>query len=229
MIERNGSIYLESTPDPTRDSILINIDPVIGKLDELGVSQDEFGFLLSRKLKIHYWIFEVPREGALIPIGKHLFGEFSWENAQDVVYCRKVMRLSTNIPQGHWQLWVQLLLAYNDMASSRYRGIAEPDQIMDVRVLEQAVTLFKHNVYKYVLPMRTAEKFPFRRDLLPHVEFVAASVERAEDQLSLGRLQHVVVALETALTNFHEMVMMVQPPEAESNANGRNERGDVFK
>lgn len=213
LIEHGGSVFVESKPDPSRDSILVNLDAVIGRLEDLNLTQEEFSFLLARKLRIHSWIFEIPRDGALIPIGRHLFGEFKWENAADVVYCKRIMRLSPDVPQEHWQLWVKLLLAYNDLASSPYRGVMEHGLVFTQGSLEQAVKLFKVSVFKHILPLREAHRFAFFADLIPHVEFVIASVEQAEDQLALGRMTQVVVALETALTNFHELLGVAQPPE----------------
>jgi len=46
-----------------------------------------------------------------------------------------------------------------------------------------------------------------------HVAMFNNSVDHAEDQLRLGRLQPVVQDLELALTNLHEIVDEIQPPE----------------
>ena len=52
-----------------------------------------------------------------------------------------------------------------------------------------------------------------RENLLPHVSFVVTECGNAEDQLKLERYPQVVEALELALTNYHEIVDGLQPPE----------------
>lgn len=82
-----------------------------------------------------------------------------------------------------------------------------------MRHLEQAVQLHRSCVTKHILPLRDATGLRFHNELIPHVEYIIASIEQAEDQLALERLPRVIVALETALTNFHEITQITQPPE----------------
>ena len=61
--------------------------------------------MLARKLRRHSWIFDGASDHAILPIGRLLFGEFTWKEAKDVVYCTKLMRLRSDLPRRHWELW----------------------------------------------------------------------------------------------------------------------------
>ena len=74
LIQNGDSKLIESTPDPRRNSLLVNLDAVEEDLGNFGMPEEQICHLLARKLSIHYWIFAIPRERCIIPIGKLLFG-----------------------------------------------------------------------------------------------------------------------------------------------------------
>jgi hypothetical protein len=218
LTKKGQSKYVECYPDPNRgDSILVNLDAILDKPNSLGISIEELCHLISRKLKIHYWIFVSERDRAIIPIGRLLFGEFSWKNAKDVVFCNKIIKLMPNVSHYHWELWSRLLMAYNDLASCEYRSIENPADPSRCSVLERSVRLFQHNITKYVKPLRDLKDDTnignIIFNIMPHIEFVVTSVERANDQLELGRNAQAITELEIALTNLHEIVDYIQPQE----------------
>jgi hypothetical protein len=104
LLIKSDSMFIECKPRTDRDTIIINLDPVAEKLDKLGATREEILHLISRKLSIHYWIFEGARDDALIPIGSLLFGSFSWKNSADVVICNDLVRLASGGSDKHWQL-----------------------------------------------------------------------------------------------------------------------------
>ena len=213
LIGRGSSFYVECKPDANRDSILVNLDAVLEELDQLGTSREEVLHSLSRKISIHHWIFARPRDNALIPIGRLLFGEFSWQDAADVVYCNRILKLRSQVQREQWQVWSRLLVSYNDLASCEYRSATDPTGPHQSRALEQAVRLFRHHIDKYLKSARAAVDALGCGDALPHIEFALTEIEQAEDQLDLERYPQVVAALERALTSYHEVANAVQPPE----------------
>jgi hypothetical protein len=215
LIQRNGSKFVESIPDRRKNSILVNLDEVADDLDRFGMPEEELCHLLTRKLTIHYWIFSVPRENCIIPIGRLLFGEFSWQNSNDVVYCQKIMKLRGDVSQQHWQIWTKLVISYNDLASSEYRNLQNPSSPENRRVLTRAVRLFEHYMNRYLVPSREEILLLGFAECLPHVEFTISHCEAAADHLDLERYPQVVRSLEEALTNYHEIVDALQPPEHE--------------
>ena len=213
LIKRADGLFVESTPDPNRDSILVNLDAVVTRLGSFGMSCEELCHLIARKLRVHSWIFDGASDRAIIPIGRLLFGEFTWKDAKDVVFCTKLMKLRADLPRRHWELWSRVLTSYNDLASCQYRAAPRPADPAARLILEQGVRIFKYHVNKYLQPsLPTIEDLGFQ-SLVPHVELAIASTEKAEDQMILERYPQAVSALEVALTNYHEVAVGLQPPE----------------
>jgi hypothetical protein len=212
VFEQKGSKFIECTPDPKRAGILVNLNAVADKLDSFGMPEEELFHLLARKLKIHYWIFSIPRERCVIPIDKLLFGEFTWQDAEVGVQCTRLMKLRADTPIEHMQIWHRLLISYNDLASSEYRSVPNPAAPGNARILVQAVRDFQHNVEKYLLPARDTLTRQGFTHLLPYLEFVATHCDAAADHLTLERFPQTIKSLEEALTNFHELVDGLCPP-----------------
>jgi hypothetical protein len=213
LIRKNNSKFIESTPDIRRNSILVNLDQVADRLANLGLQEEQIFQLIAKKLTIHYWIFSVPRDRCIIPIGRLLFGEFSWRDASDVVYCTRIMKLSASVSSQHWHAWHRLLVSYNDLASCEYRSLSAPADPINRGVLAKAVTLFDYYAKRYIAPARDEMALLGFNDLIPNFEFVLTHVEAAADQLTLERFPQTVRSLEEALTNYHEIVDALQPPE----------------
>lgn len=213
LIRHGKSIFVESKPKSDKDSILIKLDGVRDQLGSFGMPAEVLLHMLARKLTIHYWIFDRARDNATIPIGRLLFGQFTWDNPKDVVYCNRLVKLSPNIPRLHWDLWSKYLTSYNDLASSEYRSLSQPASPINRQFLQQAVRLLDLYVRKYVKPSEEQLISLGLDVLLPHVSFVVAECDNAHDQLEFERYPQVVEALERALTNYHEIVDGLQPPE----------------
>lgn len=213
LIKRADGVFVESTPDPNRDSILVNLDAVKSRLGNYGMSAEELCHLLARKLRVHSWIFDGANDHAILPIGRLLFGEFTWRDAKDVVFCTKLMKLRSDLPRRHWEMWSRVLTSYNDLAACQYRMLPRPADPSRRLILEQGVRVFRYHVTKYLEPsIPVIESLGFA-SLVPHAELAIASTEKAEDQLVMERYPQVVSSLEVALTSFHEVAVGLQPPE----------------
>ena len=122
------------------------------------------------------------------------------------------MKLRPDTPLEQWQLWHQLLISYNDLASSEYRNLPDPSSPANQAPLQRALKIFEHHVKKYVQPgIAAAEALGFR-SVLPHASFVVSHCEAAVDYFTQDRFRQVVKSLEEALTNYHEFVDGLQPP-----------------
>ncbi len=211
--KKENSIFVESKPDPSRNSIIVNLDQVYNKIKKLEISEEQLSYLLSNKLTIHYWIFHRARENATIPIGRLLFGEFWWENAKDVVYCKRIMKLRHDVSQQHWQVWSNVLTSYNDLASCEYRKSYKPTNPECRGMLERALNLFNYHTEKNFKPLRVVLKQLEFNNVIPNLEFAITHCNRANDHYYLERHPQMVEALELSLTNYHEVVTLLQPPE----------------
>lgn len=217
LLKEGESYFVESQPVPDRDTILVNLDAVAEQLKSFGMPEEELLHLLARKLRIHDWIFDGARDNAIIPIGRCLFGEFSWANARDEVRCTRLLKLRPDTPQWHWELWSRVLVSYNDLAALEYRQRAVRKQWDDQSLkpqVETAVLRFRLTADRYILPTRDAltrhDRFG---DLLPHIELAIAEIEKAESHLAHSEYRKAVRSLELALTNYHEVTDGLRPPE----------------
>lgn len=218
---RDGHITIECRPDPTHDSIIINLDLVASAIRATGIGEEQFCHMLSRRLMIHYWIFAVPRDRAMIPIGRQYFGEFSWRNAHDGVTCIRIMRLSS-VPANHWEIWSRLLISYNDLASADYRTLPHPAAPENRVALERAVDLMEHHIGKYLRSAGDSAANLRIAAVVPHIQLASAECERARYQLEHEDFPRTLQALELALTNYHDVVDAFCPP-ADSSDSGKAE------
>ena len=213
LVIKGKSKFIESTPDSRNNSILVNVDSIQETIEKINFEREEIYHLISRKMMIHYWIFSVPRERCIIPIGRFLFGEFSWEDADDVVVCRRLIKFREDTHPDMWRIWVKLLIAYNDLASHEYRILSYPANPSNKAILANAVKLFSHNIERSVRRVYADILELKIKDCIPNVQFIFEHIEAAKDHLDLERFPQLVQALEETLTNFHELVDRLQPKE----------------
>ena len=128
-LDREGGPFLECTPDAKQDSIIVSLASVENQLGNFGMEKEVLLHLLERKLKIHHWIFSVPRDRCTIPIGPLLFGVFSWQDATKIVHCERIFRISSFATREQISIWHQILVYYNDLASAEYRTLDNPTSI----------------------------------------------------------------------------------------------------
>lgn len=149
----------------------------------MAISREEVYHYIAGRLIVHYRIFSVPRERCIISVGCGLFGEFSWENADDIVYCNKLIKARDDVPSAHWQVWRRILISYNDLASSDYRRLHELVSPANLTALQTAITDFQRNVGSYLVPSKDVISQLGFRACLPLIEFVVADCEAAQINL----------------------------------------------
>ena len=120
-IERNPRhVIFPVFPGNGQDSILVDLSEIERDIESLDIGKDRFLTLLSRKIRIHQWVFDTPRERALLSIGPY-FGIFSWKDANDVVTCHRLLRFKADVPEDVCDALAVLIVTYNDLYVNRYR------------------------------------------------------------------------------------------------------------
>ncbi len=219
LIRKGNSILVEVKPFLDHDSILVSLDAVRQSLGSFGMSEESLLHLMARKLRIHTWLFDRPRDTATIPIGQLLFGEFSWQNSKDFVECRRLLKLRADVPYKQWEIWAHLLTEYNDLASLEHRFQSRPPDPRNRSLLAKSVHRFRLSMDRDLLPAKERIIEVGCGHVLPHVVFAAREVDRAAENLKAQNYDIVVEALEGALTSYHEVVDGLQPPAEKDSSN----------
>jgi len=185
------------------DPVYINIDQAIGDIERLDISLDGFLRLLSRKIKIHAWIFERPRENAVIQIGQY-FGTFSWRSVDDMVFCHKIQKLSSDASGEVTEIWASILLSHNDGHVAPYRVIEAPSSTENSNYLTDAI-------YFYTKTVATLDRAVLLADVIADQykassATMKANLNSAKDKYKINDYSGVIVCLETCLSALHDVV-----------------------
>ena len=91
-------------------------------------------------MHVHRWIFEEPREHAILIVGAY-FGDFSWKSADDIIKCHKILKIRSNVPEELLTMWARLIVSYNDLFMRKDRRDLSKAKSSD---LERVIIAFKH-------------------------------------------------------------------------------------
>lgn len=190
-----------------QDSIFIDLTEAENSISQLPMDRHAFLSLLSRKIRIHSWIFKIERERAVLPIGQ-FFGVFSWQNAKDIVICHEVLRLRSDLDIEECVGWTRLMVFYNDLRSERYRIVDSPSAKENQGLLAAALDSVEACL-SHTLQSDDVEQ-PARK-LAQHQYAVTLATVRAQCDVARLNLNHldlsrVVIALETAISSIHDLV-----------------------
>ena len=72
------------------ESAIIDLFPCLPDLQRLGIDYGDFVDAVSRKIRLHEWIFRAALGSATIGVGAYI-GEFRWRNPDDIVTCTRVL------------------------------------------------------------------------------------------------------------------------------------------
>ena len=205
--QRSGVSVVQACFSLRHDSLFINLAEAEQSISRLPITRHEFLALLTRKIRVHSWIYRIERERAVIPIGQ-FFGVFSWSNAKDVVICHEVLQLKADAIIEDCIGWTRLMVIYNDLRSERYRGISEPAAIENKAFLHDAIKNVKACDQ---LVLRAGDVAPAAQKLASRQYVVTLSTDRvqcdlAEACMERDDLPRVVIALETAISSIHDLV-----------------------
>lgn len=189
------------------DPIYVDITQVESQVPKLSISRDRFLSLLSRKIIIHWWIFDFPRDRTFLNVGPYL-GEFSWSEPNDVVVCHRLLRMKKNCSDKQAELLTSLLLNYNDLFGAAYRRITQPFQVSLEPDLKKALDSY-YSVYR--LYFEKAEDSDALRELVEQ-QFVASkaliisSLRQCDAKFAQGDIPETFKYLEMILSSLHDLV-----------------------
>ncbi|HXO43423.1 MAG TPA: hypothetical protein VN999_18380 [Thermoanaerobaculia bacterium] len=189
------------------DPLMIDISPVEKSIAALGIPRERFLSLLSRKIRIHRWIFDVPSERTLLSVGPY-FGEFSWRSSDDPLVCHRILRLKQGTDASTCSVWAGLLLHYNELRAKPYRRARHPASPEFERSLSEAVKDLGDVLERYLseregaaqLEAAVPEQFKISKAL------VTANLQYADFARCRGDLVRLVSYLEACLTSVHDLV-----------------------
>jgi len=189
------------------DSILIDLTEADHYIQSLSISRDSFLSLLTRKIRVHRWVFDTPRERAILSVGRY-FGLFSWQNANDVVICHKVMQIRSDVDEATCDAWTSLTVSYNDLYADKYRTAIKPfEQSMSGRLkkaLERYYETFDlfferdriANIFRQIIP----EQFKITKSV------IGANIRMAAVKFHEEDFSSTVMYLETVLSSIHDLL-----------------------
>lgn len=195
-----------SGPEGKGDSILVDLSAAEDDISKLKISREEFLAVLSRKIRIHRWIFSYPRDRAVLSIG-HLFGIFSWKDAHDVVTCHRILQLRETVDELCCEAWTSLVLSYNEQCMSKYRMAKGPANV-NARFLKTAIEEFYRNYHYYFDNDHVAS---YLRKCLPQQfkicrSLIGANLQLADLKYSAEDFGSAIMYLEGALSSLHDFV-----------------------
>ncbi|MBI2927720.1 MAG: CHAT domain-containing protein [Verrucomicrobia bacterium] len=204
--QRKGAV-IQASVGARRDSIFVDLTEAEPDIAALNIPKDDFLSLLTRKIRLHEWIFRYPRENALLSIGPY-FGFFSWTNADDIVTCTRLMQLKSNVDEATCNAWTKLIVTYNDRRCEKHRAAQDPGSPENTATIARALERLHKNVKSYLddpqlgEPLRKAARTQFA------VSFTNAlsNVESAEEDLRESDFPSAAIKFEVALSAIHDLI-----------------------
>ncbi|MCJ7853074.1 CHAT domain-containing protein [Pseudomonas monteilii] len=194
-------------PHPHRDPLYVDLTEARHTIANLDISEERFTSIMTRKLKVHKWIFDGEREDVILPIAGY-FARFSWRNARDVVYCHWVYKPDAGLSVEVCSYIADLIVCYNDIYVSSYRRSDKPVTQQDPRAFRHALTSL-HDLKNYFLLdnskfaiFEAVNQIGARMLLATCVSNLA----KADQKMELGELSSAVIYAETALSAIHDAI-----------------------
>jgi hypothetical protein len=203
LVKGENRILFQVFPSGKDDSILLDLTEAEADITSLNIPREAFLGLLSRKIRIHRWIFSSPRQRVVLPLGPY-FGLFSWENANDVVVCNRILKIKPNVVPQACEAWASLIVCYNDHFMAPYRTNPE----LHIASLKKALDEYKKTYSDFfetgekakVIQAQAPEQFMVNKAV------ISANLEMAENKYHRKEYDAVMVYLETVLSTIHNLL-----------------------
>ena len=162
---------------------------------------------MTRKLKVHRWIFDGERENAILPIAGY-FARFSWKNAKDVIHCHWVYKPKGGLDSSICELISDLIVVYNDVYVSSYRSNPKPVSQQDPRSFRYGLERL-HDLSTHFLTNQA--RFSILEDIDSTVARMLrgtchSNLSMADRKLAESDLPSAVIYAETALSAVHDAI-----------------------
>lgn len=209
--EKQGRVLFEVFPNSHRgrniESLCVDITAVEKELYRLSISKEKFLSILTRKIRIHQWIFDYPREKALLQLGEY-FGIFSWQSANDVIFCEKLLTIKSEIDEKLIKIWASLIMSYNDSYVQFYRLPKRPADLSKKEMFDLAIRNY-NSLYQYIFEYEKIT--PDLQDAIPiyfkmSKALFAANLKLGEEKFKQEDYKALVVYLEGMLSSMHDII-----------------------
>jgi len=203
MVNRENQVLYEAFPSGKDDSILIDLTEAEDDITSLKVPRDTFLGVLSRKIRVHRWIFSSPRQKVVLPLGPY-FGLFSWNDAHDVVICHRILRIKESVNESTCEAWASLIVVYNNHFMDPHRT----QQKTNASLLEKALKEYRKTYESY---FNTGYKAEFLRNIVPEQfkltkSAISSNLDMAENKFHQEDYAYTVKYLETVLSAIHDLL-----------------------
>jgi hypothetical protein len=188
-------------------TFLVDFAEAMSYLEDLQIPPSTIAQSIARKIHVHRWLFDAPREDVLLQIGRHI-GRFSWQNALDIIRCTAIYAPRSDLSREDCDALYQLLVAYNDRSSLEYRTVTHPAASANIGLLERGV----EELGMTLAVLRVESSFSSAiQEVAPQVLQITcanmrASLDMATEKLTRGEPGDAIYHLEAALTALHDLV-----------------------
>jgi len=206
------------------DSLIIDFSRIEVQIERLGIDRDRFLSLLGRKLLVHRFVFNFPREKTILSVGPY-FAEFSWTSRDDPIICHSILELREDVQEYTCVVWATLLAKYNELYAARYRTSAEPASPFHSREIRSILEDY-NTALGYLKLDRVSEHL---RKIIPKqfktsTSLVEANLHEAQGAYAKEDLRNVIAYLEGALTAIHDIVDALSVATVVSISPGKNSK-----
>lgn len=187
------------------------IEPMFMDLSEaeesiklLGIPRETVVSTLSRKMHVHRWIFEEPRDHAILTVGPY-FGDFSWKSADDIIKCHKIFKMRADVPKELLSVWARLIVSYNDLYMSEYRLDSTQAKSSDI---QRAIITFKRAKQEFFIKLDGVAWLGNEDSVifLSIAALINAYIDKAEENLDAQEYKSAAIQLEYALSSIHDFI-----------------------
>ena len=194
-------------PSRHHDPIFVDLSAAEQSIQRLDVPRDKFLQILSRKMRIHRWLFEGERERVVIPVGQY-FAVFSWTNAYDLINCHSIVKLKSQLSPRFHELLAQIIVEYNGLHLLEYRRLPNAVDQSTSTILKRGIDKL-HELFDGFF--KKEENFSVlasvNPDFMEQIRATCWANLRKADEKFLDRdYRSAVIAAETALSSFHDTV-----------------------
>jgi len=207
LVKGENRVLYQAFPSGKSDSILIDLTEAEADIASLNISRDEFLSDLSRRIRVHRWIFKIPREKVVLSIGSY-FGEFSWQDASDVVNCNRILKIRSEVSRQTREAWVSLVVIYNDHYVDAYRTTLEPQDPKLANSLPKTLDEY-FRIYRDFFD--TGEKARLLFEVAPDLfndtsALISANLSMADSKLHSEDYASVARYIEATLSAIHNFL-----------------------
>ena len=203
----NAPHLLAIYPSRHRDPIFVDLSTAEQSIQHLGVPREKFLQTLSRKIRLHRWLFEGERESVVIPVGQY-FAVFSWTNAYDLIYCHKIIKPQSQLSPRFHEVLADIIVSYNDLYLLEYRRLSSAVDDSTCPVLKKGIDTL-HRVFDRFF--KQEENFMVlagvESEFMQQIRATCwANLRKADEKFLEREFASAVIFAETALSSFHDTV-----------------------